>query len=135
MTALPTRCGLPEHAIDKLHSVFRRYPDVERVILYGSRAKGNWRPGSDIDLTLEGRELSLAQRFAIETEIDDLLLPWMVDLSLKEEIDNPALLDHIARRGVLFYRRTSGAEQNSMPCEETSRSGAPPPLPRRADPP
>ena len=84
---------------------FRACPQVERVILYGSRAKGNYRVGSDIDLTVEGEGLSLAQLLAMESQIDELLLPWMVDLSLKDRIDNPALLDHIARVGLPFYER------------------------------
>ena len=75
------------------------------MLLYGSRAKGSYRPGSDIDLTIEGEQLSLSQLLAIENQIDDLLLPWMVDISLKHRIDNPALLDHIERVGVTFYTR------------------------------
>ena len=93
------------HAVAQLCAVFRACPQVERVILYGSRAKGNYRVGSDIDLTVEGEGLSLAQLLAMESQIDELLLPWMVDLSLKDRIDNPALLDHIARVGLTFYER------------------------------
>lgn len=100
-----SRFGLPLHAVEKLCAVFHACPQVERVILYGSRAKGNYRVGSDIDLTVEGKGLSLAQLLAMESQIDELLLPWMVDLSLKDRIDNPALLDHIARVGLPFYER------------------------------
>ncbi len=99
------RFGLPQHAVDKLSGVFRSCPQVERVVLYGSRAKGTYRPGSDIDLTMEGQELTFAQLLALENQIDELLLPWMVDLSLRASIDNPALLDHIARVGTPFYER------------------------------
>ncbi|MCY1276480.1 polymerase beta, Nucleotidyltransferase [compost metagenome] len=99
------RFGLPAQAIEKLNGVFERWPQIQRVLLYGSRAKGNYRPGSDIDLSIEGENLSLSQLMAIENQIDELLLPWMVDLSLKHRIDNPALLDHIQRLGVPFYIR------------------------------
>lgn len=95
--------GLPTQAINKLCDVFRSWPQIQRVVLYGSRAKGNYRAGSDIDLTIEADALSLSQLLAIENQIDELLLPWMVDLSLKRHIDNPALLDHIHRVGVPFY--------------------------------
>lgn len=97
--------GLPAEAVEKLRGVFQGWPQIQRVLLYGSRAKGSYRPGSDIDLTIEGEQLSLSQLLAIENQIDDLLLPWMVDLSLKHHIDNPALLDHIQRVGVSFYTR------------------------------
>ena len=97
--------GLPMHAVEKLRGVFQGWPQIQRVLLYGSRAKGNYRPGSDIDLTIEGEELTLSQLLAIENQIDDLLLPWMVDISLKHQIDNASLLEHIKRVGVPFYTR------------------------------
>ncbi|MDX5371393.1 MAG: nucleotidyltransferase domain-containing protein [Pseudomonadaceae bacterium] len=97
--------GLPESAIAQLRAVFAGWPQISRVWLYGSRAKGNYRPGSDIDLTIDADELSLGQVLAIENQIDDLLLPWMVDLSLRQDIDNPALLEHIQRVGRIFYER------------------------------
>jgi len=56
------RFGLTEDTIEKFHSVFRKYPEIEEVIIYGSRAKGNYREGSDIDLTLKGEELTEAIR-------------------------------------------------------------------------
>lgn len=73
--------GLPKKTINSLNQVFSKFPKVEQVILYGSRAKGNYRDGSDIDLTLKGNNLSL----------DDLL-----------KIENPDFLEHIERVGVLF---------------------------------
>lgn len=101
--------GLPANAINKLRDVFNGWPEIQRVVLYGSRAKGSYRPGSDIDLTIEADALSLSQLLALENQIDELLLPWMVDLSLKRHIDNPALLDHIHRVGVPFYVRQDKA--------------------------
>ncbi len=92
--------GLPATVVEKLGSVFKCYPQVRCVSLYGSRAKGNFQPGSDIDLCVEGSALTLADLFEIENRIDDLLLPWKVDLSLRHNIDNRELLDHIDRVGV-----------------------------------
>lgn len=97
--------GLPTHAVEKLRGVFQGWPQIQRVLLYGSRAKGNYRPGSDIDLTIEGEDLTFSQLLTIENQIDDLLLPWMVDISLKQQIENSSLLEHIERIGVLFYAR------------------------------
>lgn len=97
------RYGLPDAAVGRLQGVFQEWPGIDRVWLYGSRAKGNYRPGSDIDLSIESDTLSLEQLLAIENQIDDLLLPWMVDLSLLRSIENPALLEHIRRAGQVFY--------------------------------
>ena len=91
--------------IDRINAVFSKYPDIEKVVLYGSRAKGNYREGSDIDLTLMGGALSHAQLNHIETQIDDLLLPYTIDISIFESIDNANLIDHIRRVGVVFYER------------------------------
>jgi uncharacterized protein len=100
--SLPLQFGLKPSTIEKINQVFAQYPEIEQAILYGSRAKGNYRRGSDIDLTLIG-DLSYQQLLHLETAIDDLLLPYKVDLSLYTQIDNPDLLAHIQRVGVVFY--------------------------------
>ena len=94
--------GLPKHVVENICNVFRDYPQINQVILYGSRAMGTYRPGSDIDLCLDAKPLGLTDLFSLETRIDDLMLPWKVDLSLMHSIDNPALLDHIHRVGIPF---------------------------------
>jgi len=95
--------GLSKQALQKMRGVLRDYPQIKRVLLYGSRAIGTYHPGSDIDLCIEGESLGLTELLSIENRIDDLLLPWKFDLSLLHQIDNPALLEHIRRVGVIFY--------------------------------
>ncbi len=97
--------GLKDKHIELIHSVFSRHPSVEKVIIYGSRAKGNPKNGSDIDLTLKGRALDLESIMKIEDELDDLLLPYKIDLSIFEKIENPDLVDHINRVGIEFYKK------------------------------
>ena len=99
------RYGLTEDAIARLSAVFAACPEIERVVLYGSRAKGTQRNGSDIDLTIEGDAVSHSQLLRIENMLDDLLLPYKMDLSLLREIDNPDLLAHIRRVGLVFYEK------------------------------
>lgn len=98
-------CGLPPAAVEKIRSVFARYPQVEKAVLYGSRAKGNYKNGSDIDLTLYGEGLNLGVLLKILAELDDLLLPWMIDLSIYSAIDHAGLREHIERVGLIFYQR------------------------------
>ena len=97
--------GLPESAIQKIKAVLRHYPQVEKAILYGSRAKGNYKNGSDIDLTLHGTNLSLNLIYKILDDIDDLLLPYTIDLSIFRDISDPNVIEHIQRVGVTFYER------------------------------
>ena len=97
--------GLKEITIQQINSVLTQYNEVEKAVLYGSRAKGNYRNGSDIDLTLIGIGLDLSLIFKIENQLDDLLLPYKIDLSILEKIENPDLIEHINRIGVVFYMK------------------------------
>ena len=97
--------GLKEHEIQEVCAVFNQFNQVNEVILYGSRAKGNFKPGSDIDLTMKGENLNLTVLNEISWSLDDLLLPYMIDLSIFDHIDNKDLLEHIERVGQVFYRR------------------------------
>ena len=99
------RFGLKESTIEKIISVFVKYAKIKKVLLYGSRAKGNYRNGSDIDLTLIGDELSYSQLGNLESDIDDLFLPYSFDISIFKDIDNPDLVDHINRVGIIFYEK------------------------------
>lgn len=101
----PKLTGLSPETIKKINAVFARYPKIQIVKLYGSRAKGNFRHGSDIDLTIMGDSLSASQLPGIETELDDLLLPYKIDVSLFRQIEHSDLVDHIERVGIEFYRR------------------------------
>ena len=105
--------GLKTETIHAIQEVLLTYPEVEKAILYGSRAKGNYRPGSDIDLTLTGETLNLTILQKIEHELDDLLLPYKIDLSLLRHIQNTDLLDHIQRVGKVFYEKANF--ENSPP--------------------
>ena len=98
------RFGLKETVIEKLCGVFAKYPQVSKAVIYGSRAKGNYKNGSDIDLTLYGgADLTLNILYKIIDEIDDLLLPYTVDLSIYRTLSDPDFIDHIRRVGVTFY--------------------------------
>lgn len=100
-----TRFGLPAEAVSEIGSVLAAHPEVESAILYGSRAKGNYKSGSDIDLTLVGGRLDHHDLLKIMGELDDLLLPYTIDLSIFHTIDHEGLRDHIQRVGQEFYRR------------------------------
>ncbi len=97
--------GLNHNVITQLANVFAQYAKIDKVILYGSRAMGNFKNGSDIDLSIFSPSMDLAELLKIENEIDDLLLPYKVDLSLYHHIDNRDMVEHIQRVGVLFYEK------------------------------
>jgi predicted nucleotidyltransferase len=98
--------GLSQSTIQKICAVLRRYPQVEKATLYGSRAKGNYKNGSDIDLTLHGPDLSLNTVYKILDDLDELLLPYTIDLSIFNHISDPDVIGHIQRVGITFYDKS-----------------------------
>lgn len=94
--------GLSNEDIDKIKVVFAKFPEIERVIIYGSRAKGNYKLASDIDLTLVGEKLTLSLLQSLENDMDDLLLPYKFDISIFHQISNHDLIAHIERVGKEF---------------------------------
>lgn len=100
----PEESGLPQATIDSILRTFQRHRAVESATLYGSRAMGTYRPSSDIDITLTGK-LNHRDLLLIETELDELMLPFKIDLSLFQQIDNPLLADHIQRAGKVLFER------------------------------
>ena len=95
--------GLTNDSVDKIKKVFAAYPEVSEAILYGSRAKGNFKRGSDIDITLKGEALDLCKLAKISNQLDDLSLPYTFDFSIYSQITNEELLEHINRVGAIFY--------------------------------
>ena len=100
--------GLSANTVERIVSVLAHYPDIEKAVLYGSRAKGSYRTGSDIDLTLFGDRITHTLLTRLDNELDDLLLPYTIDLSLFVSLTHPELIDHIRRVGVVFYERKNG---------------------------
>ncbi len=98
--------GLSSKTIQKINEAFELYRDIEQVLLYGSRAKGNYQHGSDIDFVILGEKIDYSQLLKIENHLDDLLLPYKIDISLFCQIKNQNLIDHIKRVGIVFYKKT-----------------------------
>lgn len=97
--------GLPERTCAIVRQILASYPQIEKAVLYGSRAKGNYKAGSDIDLTLFGAALDHQSLMSIASALEESDIPYTVDLSLFEQIETPALREHIQRVGQVFYQR------------------------------
>ena len=97
--------GLSRETIEKISFIFQEFDEIDAAVIYGSRAKGDFKPGSDIDLALKGEKIDLHLLNKISLALDDLLLPYTFDLSIYHQINNPDLINHIIRAGALFYTR------------------------------
>ncbi len=103
--------GLTNETIQNLKNLFSKHPLIEKVILYGSRAKGTYREGSDIDITLVGKNLTLKNSvYPVMDAIEDLYLPYMFDISVFSHIDDNNLMEHIHRVGKVLYEKTNKKE-------------------------
>jgi len=97
--------GLEKNIIDKIKIVFEDFPQIEKVLIYGSRAKGNYKPGSDIDLTIAGENLEHNLLNSISLKLDELYLPYIFDISIFKQITNDDLIEHINRYGKVFFEK------------------------------
>jgi predicted nucleotidyltransferase len=97
--------GLSPKTLASAREILGRYPQIERAILYGSRAKGNYKTGSDIDLTLVGKGLDVRLLGSVAEAFYESWIPQKFDLSIFELLENPDLRAHIERVGVVFYER------------------------------
>lgn len=97
--------GLPDGTCATVRQILASYPQIEKAVLYGSRAKGNYKAGSDIDLTLFGTALNHTLLMSISTALEESDIPYTVDLSLFDQIETPTLREHIERVGQVFYVR------------------------------
>ena len=97
--------GLPSEACDQVLAEIQKQTPVQRVVLYGSRALGRHRSGSDVDLCLTAPAMTLEQLLQLGAQLDDLLLPWSIDLQLDHLISHEGLREHIERAGVCLWQR------------------------------
>ncbi len=97
--------GLKEETVARISNILSKYAEVEEAIIYGSRAKGSFKPGSDIDISLKGQAVDLHVLNKISLDLDELPIPYTIDVSIYERIDNSELRDHIDRVGKLLYKR------------------------------
>jgi len=96
--------GLPDKTINMLNGIFVKYPGIEKVLIYGSRARGDYKNGSDIDLTIIG-DISAKDKTRVAGLVDDLPIPYTCDLSILKHIKNENLVEHIERIGQVFYEK------------------------------
>lgn len=95
--------GLNPREMATLRRILKGFPEIKRVCIYGSRALGNYRTGSDIDLAIMEPATDLRQLNSIQSAFDESHLPMRVDLVDFHGLSNQALREHIVRAGMLIY--------------------------------
>jgi predicted nucleotidyltransferase len=90
--------------VERSRGAIARFPELERVVLFGSRAKGTAKRGSDMDLALCGKGLDWRVLGRIENRLDDLLLPYTFSLVHHDVRIDSEVAAHIARVGIPLYQ-------------------------------
>lgn len=96
--------GLSLNIWDSLNEIFRDFPQIESAILFGSRALGNFRPGSDVDIAIKGKNINLDHILTISLKVDGLYLPYRFDFVIYNRIKENALKNHIDKFGKNIYK-------------------------------
>lgn len=96
--------GISDKSYKLIYNTFTKIPDVEEVIVFGSRAKGTFKNGSDIDFAIKGKGCDTNIAMNLSSILYEVLpIPYFVDVVCYAEIDNPNLKEHIDRVGKIFY--------------------------------
>ena len=105
MSPDPALFGLSQKDLTSITLLLKSYPEVEQALIFGSRALGSYKRGSDIDIALFGN-IEDATILAISSQLnEELVLPYFFDVLNYDALTNPELKDHIDRVGVIFYKR------------------------------
>lgn len=96
--------GLTKRDLDSIVGIIRRYPEVLLVHLFGSRAKGTFKAGSDIDLAIMNEGVSASTVAKLKADFEESSLPYLVDLVYYPTLRHAEMRDHIDRVGVLLYK-------------------------------
>lgn len=99
--------GLSDLDMQELTHILKKYPEVEQAIIFGSRAMGNYRQGSDVDMTLKGEALTPKIESKIWNDLEDSNLPYFFDLSIYHLLTTPNFIKHIDEKGKIFYQKES----------------------------
>ena len=98
--------GLYDKSFSLILDSFKSFPEIEKVIIYGSRAMGNYKKGSDIDLAIVGKEVNHNTVSKISAELnEELPIPYYVDVLDYNQLSNVSLKKHIDTEGKVIYEK------------------------------
>jgi predicted nucleotidyltransferase len=97
--------GINEISWQSILRVLSQSPSVEKAVLFGSRAKGNFTAGSDIDIAVYGNRFTFEDFLLLKVRFEELGLLNKVDLVIYANIRNPEFTDHIQRVGIMIYQK------------------------------
>lgn len=96
--------GLLERDLKYILEAIRKYPEIEQAIIFGSRAMGNYKPGSDVDIAIKGKDVNRTTVIRLSDDLnEEYPLPYFFDVVSYDEITNEKLREHIDTVGKEIY--------------------------------
>ncbi|MDN5323646.1 MAG: uncharacterized protein PWQ67_2100 [Clostridia bacterium] len=97
--------GLSESDLDYIIKAIRKFPEIEKAVIFGSRAKGNYKPGSDVDIAIYGENITMNTLSALHAMLEDYgPLPYYFDVVDYTHLGHKDLKEHIDRVGKTIFR-------------------------------
>lgn len=97
--------GISDKNLQELRSILSSIPHIEEAIIYGSRARGDYKRGSDIDLSIKGRDLTFHDLSLLDDKLYYSYIPYFFDTNSYDQLSNPNLIANINREGKVVYKR------------------------------
>lgn len=97
--------GISDKNLQELRTILSSIPHIDEAIIYGSRARGDYKRGSDIDLSIKGRELTFHDLSLLDDKLYYSYIPYFFDTNSYEQLSNPNLIANINRDGKVVYKR------------------------------
>jgi len=103
--------GLKDEYIQTFLEIIAKFDNVEKVALFGSRATGNHKKASDVDIVIFGENVNAALACAIKFEIEEeTIIPYFFDVIAYQVIKNEKLKEHIDKKSIILWNKTKEGE-------------------------
>lgn len=112
--------GLSDIYLEQIKSAFSSIPEIDEVVIYGSRARGDYSPTSDIDITLKGKGLTISHLSRLDNALDDLLMPYSFDICIFDKIRDEQFLSNVIRDGKTLYLKQDSEYTHSATVADDS---------------
>ena len=98
--------GLLDRDIEYILKAVRQFPEIEKAVIFGSRAMGNYKNGSDIDMAIVGEKVDNSVIYKLDDYLNEVYpLPYFFDIIHYEMLSNENLKNHIDKEGKIIYSR------------------------------
>lgn len=101
---MKNKFGLLETDLQEIVQTLSQFSTIEKAVIFGSRAKGNYQNGSDVDIAIFGENLNPETDFQVSFHLnEETNMPYKFDILNFNKIQEPTLIDHISRVGIQIY--------------------------------